>query len=425
MKRMKSLTVGVVLTLWAALCSPTPAAAQEQKLSDLLVNLVQADIVLAPPPPNFQSHEAHFLPGADQQLAPYFFNQQVVTQLATFPIGTSSGGFSFRFDPALGTFQRVSNSFGPTFAERAFTNGKGKLTLGWNYQYSKYNSFEGKDLDSGDIKFYLRHQEIAGAFFEKDLVQAALDLELSSTTTTIFANYGATDNLDVAIAVPILHVSMDASVEATILRLATEGLGIHQFPGGALSKTFSSSGTATGVGDILVRAKYRFASMENRGLAAGVDLRLPTGDEENLLGSGAAGATFMLIGSSSYGRLAPHFNVGYGFSGKGAVIDVPNEFAYRFGTEFVASPRATLAVDFLGRTLVNAGRLTLQTTNTELVPLEEYVPNDDSLNLASLALGGKFNVGSNLLLNANVLVALTSAGVTARVTPVVGLDYAF
>ncbi len=65
-------------------------------------------------------------------------------------------------------------------------------------------------------------------------------------------------------------------------------------------------------------------------------------------GAGAAGAdgtwtgTFTVVGSSVYGRFAPHFNFGYTASGQGEVANVPDEVGYRFGTEFVASPRATL-----------------------------------------------------------------------------------
>jgi hypothetical protein len=43
----------------------------------------------------------------------------------------------------------------------------------------------------------------------------------------------------------------------------------------------------------------------------------------------------------------------------------------------------------------------------------------------NLAVGGKFNITGNLLINANVLLALTSTGVTAPVTPVIGFDYSF
>ena len=127
----------------------TPSLARAQNLSDLLVNLIQTDIFLAPPTPPFPSHSTHFVPGPGQQIAPYFFNQEILSQLATVPIGSSSGGFSYTFDPTGGTFQRATDSFGPTFAERALTNGKGKFTFGGNFQYSRYTSFEGTDLENG------------------------------------------------------------------------------------------------------------------------------------------------------------------------------------------------------------------------------------------------------------------------------------
>jgi hypothetical protein len=418
-----------------ALLAPSRTFAQEP-LSQLLAQLIQADIQLAPPPPGFVSHSAHFQPGANQVLAPYLFNQQLVTQLATFPIGSPSGGFVFSFDPATGTFQRATDSFGPSFAERALTNGRGKLTIGTNFQYSKYNSFEGKKLNDDSIKFYLTHAPIGGFFFEGDLVQAALRLNLSSATTTFFANYGVTDALDVAVGMPIVHVNMEATVDATILRLATgqSTVNIHAFPGGGDTASFSHSGSATGAGDLLVRAKYRFLDTPGGGLAAGVDVRLPTGDANQLLGTGAAAATLALIGSTSRGNLAPHFNVAFTGAGHSDVVSVANELGYKVGTEFIATPQITWTADLIGRALLSTQRLTLSPTvhnfmSSTGVPgsatFDEYVAQNGTLNLVALALGGKFNVSGKLLINANVLVALTSAGVTARLTPVVGFDYSF
>jgi hypothetical protein len=40
------------------------------------------------------------------------FNGAIVEQLTKFPIGSSSGGFLYGFDPAIGTFTRTSRSFG-------------------------------------------------------------------------------------------------------------------------------------------------------------------------------------------------------------------------------------------------------------------------------------------------------------------------
>jgi hypothetical protein len=427
----------VLLCAVAGLVQVVPGAAYAQgvPLSQLLVNQIQADIRLAPPPPGFQSHEAHFLPGINQELTPFLFNQQIVAQLATFPTGTPSGGFAFSFDPTTGAFQRAANSFGPAFADRALTNGRGKFTIGANFQYSKYTSFEGADLQNGDVKFYLTHQDIPGElFFEGDLVEADLHLELSSSTSTIFANYGITNAFDVAVSVPILHVSMDSTINARILRLATTGTAIHTFPGGGDTASYQASGSASGIGDVLVRGKYRFLSASGGGLAAGVDLRLPTGDADNLLGTGAVGATFSLIGSTSSSAFAPHFNVSYSASGDSDVVDIANELTYKFGSEFVVAPAVTLNADFLGRTLIDAGRLGLSDirhafTTQAGVPgsltTSEYVARDGALNLSSLAVGGKFNVAGNLLINANVLIALSDSGVTARITPVFGFDYTF
>ena len=69
--------------------NPQLASAQEVPLSEVLVRLIQSEIVLAGPPPGspFISHAAHFVPGEDQQLTPFLFNQAIVSQLATLPVG--------------------------------------------------------------------------------------------------------------------------------------------------------------------------------------------------------------------------------------------------------------------------------------------------------------------------------------------------
>ncbi len=429
----KRILTAVAVCAYVVLPS-SPADAQGVPLSQLLTDLIQSDVRLAPPAVG-PSHEAHFVPGADQQIAPYFFNQQLILQLGTFPLGSPSGGFSYMFDSGTGTFQRATETFGPAFAERASTIGRRRVSVGANWQYSKYSTFEGADLDNGDIKFYLSHAPAGGFFFEGDLVQAALRLDVSSSTTTVFANYGVTDAWDIAIALPFQHVEMDAAVDATVLRLATgDSSTIHQFPNGTTAQTFTSSGSASGIGDILVRTKYRFLSMGGGGLAAGVDVRLPSGDDENLLGTGATQATFTLIGSRTSGRFAPHVNVGYTASSSGDLVEIPDEFGFRAGTEFAASPAITLSADIIGRTLIDAGRLQFgdntHTYTTALgdpgsIVLTELAPTDKSLNLTSLAVGGKFNVAGNLLINANLLFSLGSRGVTAPVTPVIGVDYSF
>jgi hypothetical protein len=420
--------VGLVLT-------PGLARAQDTPLSRILIQLIQADILLAPPQSG-TNHSAHFLPEESQQLAPFFFNQQMISQLASFPTGSSSGGFSYTFDPSVGTFTRATDSFGPSFAERALTVGKGKFTVGMNFQRSTYNSFEGVDLEDGEIKFFLRHEDAGGVFFERDLIETALRLKLSTTTTSFFVNYGATDRLDISVGVPIVHASLDATIDATVLQLATAGISppIHAFPGGATTATFQESGSKTGIGDILVRAKYRFMPAPGGGLAFEIGGRLPTGDSENLLGTGGAQLTVGIIGSTSRGMIAPHFNAGFTFAANSDFAPVPNELGYRGGIDVVVNPRVTLSADLIGRTLIDAGRLVLEETTFNFSDINgtpgsrvinEFQARDGNLTTLLGAVGGKFNVAQNVLISANLLFGLNSAGLKANVTPVIGFDFTF
>jgi len=437
---MRYGVVWLALGLFAV--APPRAHAQETPLSEVLVRLIQADIRLAGPPPGsvFPSHEAHFVPGADARLTPYLFNQAILSQLSTFPLGSSSGGLSYTFDPALGTYSRASTSFGPLFAERALTIGRGRWTVGTNYQHAAFSSFEGKDLDEGDIRFYLTHTSTGGAFFEGDLIETALSMKLKEDTVAMFATYGLMDRLDVGIAVPVVHVSLDATVNAKVLRLATLDTGptstIHTFDGGANTATYADSRTATGLGDILVRAKYRFFDWAGGALAAAVDIRTPTGDDENLLGTGTTQAKFLLIGSGGPERFSPHFNIGFTASGESpnAFVNVTDEFNYTGGVEVAASAKVTITGDIVGRQLRGSGRLVERpkTYNwmtssgvTGSSTFSEFAPESGNLSLVFGTIGVKINPIQNLLISGSVLLPFTDAGMRSNPVPVVGFEYSF
>ncbi len=439
----------------ALLLLPGVARAQSTDLSSLLVNMFQADILLATDPAH--NHSAHFEPGADQRLAPYLFNQSMISQLSTLPLGSPSGGFSYTFDPETGTPHRSSDSFGPAFTERALTLGRRHWNLGMYYQHASYSSFAGQGLGNGDISFYIQHEHCcdvpgspppANTFFEGDLIKASLSLNLSSDTTVFYANYGATDRLDLGVVVPVEHVSMDATINASILRLATQNFPtIHEFPGGGSTATYSNSGSATGVGDLVVRAKYRFHDVKAGGLAAGLDLRLPTGDEKNLLGTGATQARISLIASGGSTRFSPHFNVGYTFTHNGSSssaipLNVSDEVDYAGGVDLAVQPKLTLALDLLGRTFRNFGQMQLEAENFlyqvglpnapfgTVGPTQTFTANQlalvpGSMTTGTAALGAKYNPWQNLLVSAHVLLPVSNPGLRARLIPVVGLDYAF
>ena len=450
----------LLLAGWAVL-APSVAHAHTL-LSELLLKVLLSDIVLAPPTGPFASHEAHFRPiltdgevasgfQVNQLEVPLTINSIIAAQLATIPLGSSSGGFSYTFNPALGTFTRTGSTFGSGFAERALTAGRGRFNLGFNFQRATYDTLEGADLHNGDVRVYLVHQDCCapentpGAppapFFEGDIIQNALSLSLTSSTFSAYVNYGVTDRLDVGVVVPAVTIKMKTATHATVLRLATADTpGIHSFPGGGTEETLNDSSSAQGLGDILLRSKYRFFDAAGGGLAANVDLRLPTGDSEQLLGTGGAQLKLALIGSMASGPFSPHVNVGYTFSrGTEATLasvspDVPDEFSYASGFDVAATSRTTISADILGRTLRNLGRLVPVARQFPFVTsagvfgtaaFEEFARRPGDLNLVVSALGVRFNPRGNFLISAEVLLPITKSGLRDKVTPVIGVDYSF
>ena len=63
--------------------------------------------------------------------------------------------------------------------------------------------------------------------------------------------------------------------------------------------------------DVVVRGKYRLTSSSVVGGALGVEARLPTGEERDLLGTGTTQVRGFLIGSAHLGTFSPHLSGGY------------------------------------------------------------------------------------------------------------------
>jgi hypothetical protein len=419
--------------------------------------------------PTFGGSQAASIPNAAAIGAVGAFNDRLRSQFANFPLGSSSGGFTYTYNEQLGTYTRRSASFGPAFTERALTIGRRQQSLGVNFQHTSFDSFGGENLSDRSIRFYLPHTDCCNAAapppsvlnpgFEGDLIEAALQLKATTDTFAFFANFGVTDHFDVGVAVPVTHVSMEANVRATIIRLSSYATPlVHTFVQGqdVTEKIFSDSGDATGIGDLVVRSKYNFLTSGNTGMAAAVDLRLPTGDSDNLLGLGTTQAKAYLILSQTHARISPHVNVGYTFSGAGdrvgtfgdfSPLGISDEFNYAGGVEIVASPQLTIIGDVLGRTLIDAGKIEAQTKTFQFrpgaaspgaTPLETSSTNPltnapyrqlaltpGNLNLALGSAGIKYNPFPKMLLSANVLFPLTTAGLNDHLTVAFGVDFAF
>ena len=204
------------------------------------------------------------------------------------------------------------------------------------------------------------------------------------------------------------------------------------FAAGSKTQDFNTQGSASGIGDIVVRGKYALAGGPGGGLAVGVDLRLPTGDETNMLGAGATQTRFVLIASSPLrGAVSPHVNVGYTV-GSGEAKD---QFNYAGGIEIAPSPRVTVVADLLGRSVRDTLRTIDRSTPHEFqqgagapietTTLESIGFESGTLNSLLGTAGVKVNAGQRLLISAHLLFPINDAGLRSRITPVIGFDYAF
>ncbi len=352
----------------------------------------------------------------------------VALEVATAPFGSSSGGFTFTFEPSTRTFARRAGTFGPSFSERALTIGKNKFSAGFNILRRSYDRLDDLDLHGFDA-FRFEGGTLPVTF-------SRLDLQTRTDTIGAFAHYGLLDNLDVGILVPYERIAVSGTSS------------IYARPNQEVERVRLNASTA-GLGDVALLAKYRFWTLRPEsndreklegGLAAAATVRLPTGNSDDLLGLGVMRTALSLIGSATAGRFSPHVNLGYEIWSSG--VAVPKDFQgrssiaakdqlqYSSGLEYEMHPQLSLLVDVLGRYVRGTGHLGYQdyrfpSNFADVTGAEALVAIPSGVHAVILAPGAKWNLYRSVLVTGNALISITNKGVWSRFTPVLGIDWGF
>jgi hypothetical protein len=423
----------------AAFASLAGSAAADDKLSLVIPNvygpqglIVDSEALL----PSGETHSAHFNGSFQTEFTQ--FNIALASQLTSVPIPSPGAGFTYHFDPTLGVFQRSTESFGPILADRADTVGRKKWSMGVSYQRYSFDTIESLDLDG--VPAVYTHDD-PGPGGRADVVTTQNGIKTSVDQFTLTGTYGFGDRVDLAVALPIVSADLEITSVATVQRIGTAGSPLTHFfrqPDGSAgnTRTFSNSGSASGIGDMVLRLKGQVVKKPKSGVALALDVRVPTGDEEDLLGAGALGLKPFLIASFTAGKFSPHVNVGYEWNGEsvlagdpktGTKEDVPDDLVYIAGFDVAATPKLTLAADLRGRTTFDTPRLQSETftalDGTTTFPNITF--ETKTLTTLEGALGVKANLVSRLLVNANLLFKLNDAGLRDEITPLFGLQYTF
>src|SRR5215831_5720380 len=273
-------------------------------------------------------HYAHYI-GTAQAAVNQTVSTAIATQLAVLPIISPSSGFTYRYDRETGAFVRTTTSFGPIYAERAETVGRGKVMMGSSFQRFRFKSLDGNNLHNFPAVF--THVPNTGPGnvpepYEADVITSTNNITLNMDQTMLFGTVGITNRIDASVALPIVSTRMSAVSNDQIIQVSGPTFTLtgtnqtfsnpHEFDAsGSLTKSFSSTGSATGIGDVTIRVKGQVLQSESIRVALAMDVRTPTGDEHQLLGAGALGIKpFVII--SARKKLSPHANLGYQWNGK-------------------------------------------------------------------------------------------------------------
>jgi hypothetical protein len=381
--------------LFILLGSPATPVSAQQTVTDVLTFLLTNRSI---PTGDFVRDEQAAAETRD------IFARFLTLHLTTLPVSSSAAGFTYRLDPTLGTVMRTSDSFGPFFTERSITAGRNQASLGLGYRSATFDNIDGRNLRDGTLVSTATVLQGQAQPFDVETVA----LRIRSDTMTLTGNYGLTDRLDIGGAIPFVRVSL-------------QGERVDTYRGSRLVQA-TGSASASGLGDIVMRAKYNVVRDGGSGLSIAAEARLPTGKEEDLLGAGRASLTPRVIGSYEGGRIGVHGNLGYSFR------DVTDTLGYAVAVTVVAVSRLTLIGELSGLRLDGVGRL------AEISQPHPALTGVDTIRLAGVAqttdridavAGFKWNIANTWLVTANVRRPLTDVGLNAEWVPTVTFDYAF
>ncbi len=418
-------------------------------------------------------HQGHFGQSFLTNLTP--LNSAVGSQLTLLPLASPASGIIYSYNPTTGVLSASTESYGPILSERAATVGRHKFYAGFSYQHFDFETLDGVSLnnlpavythinDSRDVPgrtCSITSDNTGACAFVRDVIATTNSVDLKLNQFTVFFTFGITSHFDVSIAIPIVSISMRATSRNTIIPNSTQNL--HQFKGPGCpapagptlppacgQAAFTNAQNASGSGDVVLRGKVNVYKGERFGIAIGTDLRLPTGEELNFLGSGTIGVKPFAV-ASFQGRVAPHANVALEVNGNSLLAGdisvrsrghLPNQFIYSVGADAGVTKWLSAAFDIVGQRVIKARRVST-TTFTDLGACK-FVPSSppdcsspvthmfpsllasrDSFNITSASIGLKIRPVGKLLVTGNVLIKLDEGGLRSRFVPLIGISYTF
>ena len=378
---------------------------------------------------NAAVHGLHYVPSASVASGAIldFFTRAIGLSVSSVPISSSSGGVTFSFGG--GAPVQTSVSSGPIFAERAQTLGRNRMLVGGNVTAMSFKTFRGLPLD--EMVFNFPHQNVGNPTygdpnFENDVIQVRADVDLNLLVTTVFVNYGLLDNIDVGVALPFVRTSLSGESTGEVLPFGPTTPHFFGTPAAqSLTATGSAEGSSVGIGDLAARVKIGLMQGDSSGFALFGDARLPTGDEEELLGAGDWSMRALAVYSARRGGFSPHVNAGAVIRGG----DRNNGLLATVGFDQLVSRAFTLAIDAIGEYQLSDNEVDIPEPVQITAPFARtIIPTNlpgAKDHLLHTSIGVRYSRPNGLAALVNALIPIKAGSLQPRVAWTAGMEFAF
>jgi hypothetical protein len=379
-------------------------------------------------------------------------NASIATQLAQLPMPSAAAGTVTLRLPGSDVGSPFNN-LGPLLTDRPDTFPRGKFFLSFAYQHFNFTEIDGLQLSNFVLGAQVTLKDSTtntntGTFYGS--LQSKVGLHMDQYIGLL--TYGLTKSTDVTVAVPVNDVTMNVTsnnYQGYLYTFATSSYTLLTAPGITTQVPLITGGSASGVGDVTVNVKQMLFGHEGRYAGAlGAQIRFPTGDADNYLGSGAYGANvYGLVeyrGTYKHHGIAPHVKVGYQWNGQSQLLDIqnpphenlPGGMNYAFGADFGLFRTFTIVADGVGNQYVNAPSLSAGTITLSPPPAQPGLaipatipfsaPGNTTYTTFNFSGGFKWilpKTREHLLLYANVLVPVNDVGLHSDPVPLIGIAF--
>ena len=350
------------------------------------------------------------------------------TAARSLPVVSASAGITYRYNPELEVFERTSDTLGPIFFERPDTLGRSKLNVNVSAQYVQFDAFDGqslKHLQAPDP--IITRTVVGGAVVSSTANDLRYRLRIMNYITALSVTYGVLDALDVNLLLPVIETRFAAGVTST--ERFSAGPDGNFTPTAPVARTGRTSDDAFGIGDILLRLKYQLPRLGALRSAAGLQLRLPSGREEDFQGVGSFEASPAFYASTVlWSRVTPYAN---GAIDLRADDVARSEARYGAGFDVDVIRRVGLAFGFLGRSEFSRSA---ESSETSFLHLVRGVPTSRPLlgldfarnDFFDFSFGTRAVIWRDIMVFANGIYALNDAGLrNDTIIPTVGFEGTF